>query len=82
VEVSRQLEVPEMLVVVNKVPDFYNTAEIIDNVGKAYHCEVAAVIPHSDDMMALASSGIFVDQRPEHPVSFAVSEIVKKVRPI
>jgi MinD-like ATPase involved in chromosome partitioning or flagellar assembly len=33
-------------------------------------------------MMALASSGIFVDQRPEHPVSLAVSEIVKKVRHI
>jgi len=82
VEVSRQLEVPEMLMVVNKVPDFYNTAEIIDKVGKAYYCKVAAVIPHSDDMMALASSGIFVDQRPEHPVSFAMSEIVKKVRHI
>ena len=38
-------------------------------VEEAYGCPVAAVIPHSDDVMRLASEGIFVVREPDHPVS-------------
>ena len=30
---------------------------------------LAAVLPHSDDMMALASAGIFALKMPEHEIS-------------
>jgi MinD-like ATPase involved in chromosome partitioning or flagellar assembly len=38
-------------------------------VEKTYNVEVAAVLPHSDEMMILASSGIFSLQYPDHPIS-------------
>jgi hypothetical protein len=34
-----------------------------------YNCPVVAVLPHSDDLMALASGGIFALRYPDHPVT-------------
>ena len=36
---------------------------------QTYKCEVVAVLPHSDEMMTLASSGIFALRYPDHPVT-------------
>jgi septum site-determining protein MinD len=69
VEVARKLEVPRLLLVVNKVPAVFNLDEVKAKVEHAYKCEVAAVLPHSDELMALASSGIFVLTHPDHPIS-------------
>jgi len=69
VEVARKLDVPNMVLVVNKVPQVFNTAEVKAQVENAYKCSVAAVLPHSDEMMALASSGIFCLHYPDHPVT-------------
>ena len=38
-------------------------------VEDAYGVPIAAVIPHSDDLMALASEGLFVLRYPDHPVT-------------
>ena len=69
VEVARKLDVPNMVLVVNKVPQVFNTAEVKAQVENAYKCKVAAVLPHSDEMMALASAGIFSLHFPDHPVT-------------
>ena len=58
-DVARKLEVPTMVLMVNKVPAVYNTADVRARVEDAYKCEVAAALPHSDELMALASGGIF-----------------------
>ncbi len=77
IEVSRQLEVPQMYLVVNKVPAMFDLAEIRRRVGETYNCEVAGVLPHSDEMMALASEGIFVLRYPEHPITQELHQVVK-----
>lgn len=69
VEVARKLGVPRMVIVVNKVPQVFDTEEIRKRVEQAYNCPVAAVLPHSDEMMALASAGIFSVQYPDHPIA-------------
>jgi MinD-like ATPase involved in chromosome partitioning or flagellar assembly len=74
VEVARKLEVPRMLLVVNKVPVAFDLAEAKSLVEKTYRCEVIAVLPHSDEMMMLASSGIFVLRYPDHPVTAALKQ--------
>jgi MinD-like ATPase involved in chromosome partitioning or flagellar assembly len=78
VEVARKLDVPQMLLMVNKVP-----AQLMDavkqNVENTYNCEVAAVIPHSDDLMMLASSGIFSQKYPDHPVTKIYQQLVNRV---
>jgi MinD-like ATPase involved in chromosome partitioning or flagellar assembly len=79
VEVARKLDVPKLLLIVNKVPSIFNSAEVKARVEKTYKCEVAAVLPHSDEMMALASSGIFVLRYPDLPMTALFIEIAKKL---
>jgi MinD-like ATPase involved in chromosome partitioning or flagellar assembly len=69
VEVARKLDVPNMVLIVNKAPEIFDTEAVKQRVQNTYNCPVAAVIPHSDDMMTLASSGIFSLRFPDHPVS-------------
>jgi septum site-determining protein MinD len=79
VEVARKLDVPKLLLVVNKVPQVFNPAEVRARVEKAYNCEVAAVLQHSDEMMVLASSGIFALHYPDHPITQQFREIAAKL---
>jgi septum site-determining protein MinD len=81
VEVARKLDVPNMLLLVNKVPHSFDTDAIISQVEQTYHCEVAAVFPHSDEMMALASSGIFVLKYPDNPITKSLEELADRLKP-
>lgn len=69
VEVARKLEVPCLRLIVNKVPAAFDSEEVRERVEQTYDCQVAAVLPHSDEMMVLASGGVFVARYPQHPLS-------------
>jgi MinD-like ATPase involved in chromosome partitioning or flagellar assembly len=69
VEVARKLDVPRMVLVVNKVPDVFSEEEVKLRVEQTYRAPVAAVFPHSQEMMVLASEGIFVLRYPNHLIS-------------
>lgn len=79
VEVARRLDVPKMLMLVNKTPQVFNQQEVKSRVEQAYNCPVAAVLPHSDEMMALASSSIFVLRYPDHPITTQLKEVVSQI---
>jgi septum site-determining protein MinD len=38
-----------------------------------------AVLPHSDEMMTLASSGVFAVEYPDHPITAQYRDIVEKL---
>ena len=80
VQVARQLEVPRMLLVVNKAPPLLDPAAVKARVEAAYGCPVAAVLPHSDEMMNLASEGIFVLRYPDHPLTRLYRQIAAAVQ--
>jgi len=79
VEVARKLIVPQMLLVVNKVPTTFDFDEVKARVEQIYECDVAAVLPHSDEMMALASAGVFVLHYPNHQVSSELRQVAAKL---
>lgn len=79
IEVARRLEVPGMMLVVNKVPAGFETEEVREYVEGIYNCRVAAVLPHSEEMMMLASGGIFVLQYPGHPISRRLSGAIEQL---
>jgi septum site-determining protein MinD len=78
-EVARKLGVPRMLLVVNKVPAVFDCQEVKSRVEQTYGCEVAAVLPHSEKMMALASSGVFVARYPDHPLTAALRSVASRL---
>ena len=67
--VARELEVPRIRIVVNKLPDTFDAISVTARVEEAYGCPVAAVLPHSDELMRLASEGIFVARFPDNTLS-------------
>ena len=79
VEVARKLEVPRMALIVNKLPQAFDPQAVRGRVEEAYHCDVLAVLPHSDEMMALASSAIFALRYPDHPVAHQLGEVAESL---
>jgi MinD-like ATPase involved in chromosome partitioning or flagellar assembly len=80
VDVARKLDVPRMLMLVNKVPSVLDFEDVRERVAQTYNVQVGAVLPHSDEMMVLASSGIFSLKYPEHPISKALMGIVQELK--
>ncbi len=79
VEVARKLNVPRLVIIVNKMPQVYDFGQVREQVEKLYRAEVAAVMPHSDEMMALASAGIFALRYPDHRVSGLYKQVATKL---
>ena len=76
VKVAQGLGVPRMLLVVNNTPATLDPETVHTKVAQAYNCAVAAVLPHSDEMMALASADIFALRYPDHLVTTAFKRVV------
>ena len=79
VTVARKLRVPRMLLVVNKTPDVFDSNEVRQRVEQAYDCEVAAVMPHSDELMVLSSEGIFALRYPDHPLTALYLQVANRL---
>lgn len=76
VDVARKLNVPTMVLLVNKTPPKFNFQQVQAEVEKKYRCTVGAVLPHSDEMMELGSQGIFVLQYPDHAITVGLNQVV------
>jgi MinD-like ATPase involved in chromosome partitioning or flagellar assembly len=69
VEIGRKLDVPRMVMLVNKSPASFASEDVRQQVETAFNCEVVAVLPHSDELMTLASQGVFAVEYPDHPIT-------------
>lgn len=69
VDVARQLKVRKMLLAINKAHSSLNRDALKQKVQEAYGENVAGVFPLSEDVVQLASEGVFCVRYPEHPIS-------------
>ncbi|MBZ0309408.1 MAG: MinD/ParA family protein [Anaerolineae bacterium] len=79
VEVARKLEVPKMMILVNKAPLTLKADEVKSETESAFDCPVVSVLHHSDELMSLASRGIFVLYYPEHKITRQLNEVVTEL---
>ena len=79
VAVARKLSVPKMFIVVNKTPASFDADEVRRRVEAAYDCPVAAVLPHSEDLMVLSSGGIFAARFPDDPVTPMYRQVAHEI---
>src|SRR5688572_28453295 len=77
VEVARRLEVPRLFLVINKLPAAYDRSQVRQRVQDLYDAPVAAVLPHSDELMALGSAGIFTLRYPDNVVTKEYERLVE-----
>ena len=69
VEVARSLEIPNMSLVVNKTPPGLDPREVRQRVQQTYGVEEVTVLPHCEEMMNLASGGVFSTAYPDHDLT-------------
>jgi MinD-like ATPase involved in chromosome partitioning or flagellar assembly len=79
VDVARKLNVPRMMLIVNKVHQAFDLEEARQRMEQSYNCEVIAVLPHSDEMLLIGSASIFVLQYPDHPLTALFQQIAGSI---
>jgi len=79
VDVARKLDIPRMFLVVNKVLTSFDLAEVKRTMEETYGCLVAGVLPLSEDVVRLASAGIFCLRYPDHPVTQGLIAIANRI---
>jgi septum site-determining protein MinD len=79
VDVARQLDVPRMLLVVNKALPSLDFAALRQQVEGTYGATVAGVFPESEQMLALGSSGVFCLHYPDHPFTQEIERVAAQI---
>jgi hypothetical protein len=69
-----------MMILINKVPLTFDLEQIRWTVADTYNCPVAGVVPHSDEMMGLASHDIFAVRYADHPIVTELRLVAKILR--
>ena len=68
-EVAGSLGVPRMCMMANKVSARLDADDVVKKIESAFGQQVIGLLPLSDDMAVLGSRGVFVAERPDHPIS-------------
>jgi MinD-like ATPase involved in chromosome partitioning or flagellar assembly len=79
VDIARSLDVPNLLLVVNKALTRYDFQDIKANMEKLFEAPVAGILPLTEDLADLGSSDIFSLRNPDHPWSQALGGVAKTV---
>lgn len=79
VDVARKLDVTKMVLVVNKALPDGDSDALERQVATTYDVPVAGVLPLTEDMVRLASGGIFVREYPDHAWSQTLIRIADEV---
>jgi MinD-like ATPase involved in chromosome partitioning or flagellar assembly len=79
VDVARRLEVPQLLLVVNKVLPEVDFEALGAEVERTYQVPVASVLPLTDDLIRLASSDVFSVRYPDHPWTAKIRAIGRQI---
>ena len=78
-DVVRQLNVPRMMLVANEAPGSFSPIQITEELEKNLNCEVAAVLPHIEELLAMGNRDIFARCYPGHPATDLFRQIAHKL---
>ncbi len=78
-EVAQRLDVPNLMLVVNKTPQSFERNAVIEQVENRYGMAVAGLFQENEEMLQLASSGIFWLHHPQHLFSQEVHKVAQKL---
>ncbi|HIK06661.1 MAG TPA: MinD/ParA family protein [Trichormus sp. M33_DOE_039] len=79
VDVARKLEVPKMLLLINKALPALDFDALRQQVEKTYNAPVAGILPLSEELIQLASSDLFCLRNPDHPFSQVMDKVAQMI---
>jgi len=74
-DVSQRLGVPGIFILLNRVLPALDSEQLRSLVLKTYHLPILGVLPNADEVMLLASRGLFALKYPDHPFSQEIGAI-------
>ena len=78
-ELARRLEVPEILLTLNKVPPSLDASRLRADVARSFDVEVAGALPLNLEMVEMASGGVFVTRFSEHPFTRELRAVAGRI---
>jgi MinD-like ATPase involved in chromosome partitioning or flagellar assembly len=79
VDIARNLQVPKILIVLNDTPETIEVISAQSELEQTYRCGPGIVLPHTEELMALTSSQLFVLRYPEHPLTTSIKELADRL---
>ncbi|MFB2876736.1 MinD/ParA family protein [Floridanema aerugineum] len=79
VEVARKLQVPKMLLMVNKALPSLDFKALKEKIESIYSVPVAGILPVAEEMIQLGSSDLFCLKEPNHPFSQVISNVAQRI---
>jgi MinD-like ATPase involved in chromosome partitioning or flagellar assembly len=79
VELAHRLEVNDIMLIVNKVPQGMDCAFLKDHLEATYRVPVIGMMPLNSEMAGLGSSGLFALRFPDHPLTHELNGIAARV---
>ncbi len=79
VELARRLEVPEMFFIVNKVPPDSDLQALRRQIETTFRSDVAALLPLNAEIARLASSAVFSNRYPDHPLTSDLQLVARRL---
>ncbi|NET58922.1 MAG: MinD/ParA family protein [Symploca sp. SIO2E6] len=79
VEVARKLGVPELFLLVNKALQNFDFEALKQEVERTYKAPAVGILPHSEEMMQLQSSGIFSLRYPNHSLTRVMETVAQQI---
>lgn len=79
VDVARQLKVRNMLLAINKAYSKLNLEALTQKVEATFDETVAGVFPLSEEIVQLASEGVFCVNFPDHPISQEFRKVAQQI---
>jgi len=79
IQVAQQLDAPRKLIAVNKLPQGLDPDRVRQRVIDSYAVPVGALLPLSDDLLAIASGGLAILQYPEHAWSLGLQHLANQL---
>ncbi len=79
IDVAPELNVSQIQVVVNKAPADHDRGSVRRQISEGYGCDVAAILPYSDEIAALESRALFAQRYPQHPATWALRHLAQSI---
>jgi MinD-like ATPase involved in chromosome partitioning or flagellar assembly len=78
-DVARQLEVPDISIIVNLVPEHFDLAEVAREAEHTYKCPIDAVLPFSEEVLTHSDASVFALNHPHHSVTALFQQVAARL---
>lgn len=78
IDVARKIDVPDVFLVINSVPVAFDQEKIKTEAEQAYHCRVAAIVPHDMSLLEQANSRYVSLDKLQAPIPVTLKALAQK----